>query len=81
MSEKVFKDDDYELTIDQAARIGSSLGKHAAYEEALVFYKAGEIDFWFEWQRPKTMEEWEEFEKVHGKHKDIIEKYGLPDRD
>jgi len=60
--------------------VGISLGLMEAYDEALVLYKAGAIDFWFEWQRPKSLEDWDTFHHIYGSDKELREKYGLPPR-
>lgn len=46
--------------------VGHSFGLYASSSEAIAAYEQGEIDLWIEYQRPKTFEEWEAFEKKHG---------------
>ena len=61
-------DDDFYMTEDdQTAElagidIGIAIGKHETYKEVAAAHAEGKIEFWLEKHRPKTMEEWAEWD-------------------
>ena len=48
--------------------LGSDLAWYDAYEQVKAAYEAGEIELWLEWQHPKSMADWIEWEAKHGDH-------------
>jgi hypothetical protein len=52
----------------EAYALGVSIGHHESSAQARKAYEAGQIELWLEWQHPKTMEEWAEFEALYGDH-------------
>lgn len=46
--------------------IGYSMGMFDTYREAVKARGAGELDLWFAYNRPKTIEEWTAWEAGHG---------------
>lgn len=48
--------------------VGADLGRYEAESEAQRAFDMGEIELWLEHYRPKTIEEWQEYEARHGKH-------------
>lgn len=46
--------------------VGYSSGLYHLSTEAIKAYDNGEIDLWIEYQRPKSTEEWKEFQEKHG---------------
>ena len=48
--------------------LGSAMASYEASEQAQVAYDNGEIELWLDWQRPKSFEEWREWEAEHGDH-------------
>lgn len=46
--------------------VGKSFGAYDTYMEAQRAFDRGEIELWLSFQRPKTSEEWEEWEAEHG---------------
>lgn len=48
--------------------VGESFGAYDTYKEAHRAYQLGEIDLWFAYQKPKTIEEWKEWEQKYGEN-------------
>lgn len=48
-----------------AYEIGDSMGRFRTEVEAIKAYDMGEIDQWIAFVRPKSLEEWDEWEAVH----------------
>lgn len=46
--------------------VGADLGRYESESEAQRAYDMGEIELWLEHCRPKTMEEWVEYEERVG---------------
>jgi len=59
---KELQDSEFNHGID----VGKSLGAYEVEEEAREAYAEGKIEWWIEKVRPKTIEEWEEWEKQNG---------------
>lgn len=59
--------DDFFDTISTkgAYEVGYSTGRYYKESEAIKAYDMGEIDQWIDYVRPKSMEEWEEWEAAH----------------
>lgn len=57
---------DYDMTVDEAYDIGMAVGRYGAEMSATKAFEMGEIDLWVEWVTPKSMEEWDEWEKKYG---------------
>ncbi|MGL4998011.1 MAG: hypothetical protein ACRC5T_03355 [Cetobacterium sp.] len=51
---------------DHGIEVGKDLGAYDTAEEARQMYEDGKIEWWLEKQRPKTHEEWVEWEKENG---------------
>lgn len=46
--------------------VGKDLGAYDTYIEVKEMYEAGKIEWWLEKQRPKTHEEWLDWEAKNG---------------
>lgn len=54
------------ISPEGAYDIGESVGRYKAEEEAAKAFEMGEIELWIEYTTPKTLEEWDEWEKKYG---------------
>lgn len=67
-----FLDDPY---FKHGMEIGSDLGFSNATEEAQTAYDAGEIELWLDFNRPKSMEDWDKWEAEHGPNEKFAERW------
>lgn len=58
--------------------VGESLGRYYAAADAKAAHEAGEIELWIDLQTPKSLENWDIWEKEHGKISQIRKRWGLP---
>lgn len=58
--------------------VGESIGAYATSSEAIRAYEAGEIDLWIEMMRPKSIEEWDIFDKKHGGREAMKKRWATP---
>lgn len=61
--------------------LGKSLGRFGAEVEAIKAHEMGEIDMYIEWVTPKSLEEWDEWEKKYGEDFENRWKYDKGDND
>lgn len=59
--DEIFDDPTFLAGVD----LGKSLGRFGAEVEAVKAYEMGEIDMYIEWITPKSLEEWDEWEKKY----------------
>lgn len=65
----VIDDNDLECENDEESgiHIGMAIGELNALAKAKIAYDSGEFELWAEYSRPKTLEEWKQWEDEYGK--------------
>lgn len=68
--------EEFELDSNQAFDLGYAMAAYELPQEASNAYAKGEIELWLEFNRPKTMEEWEDFHEKHGTSEELHARWG-----
>lgn len=68
--------EEFELSSDQAFDLGYAMAAYEIPQEAKNAFDKGEIELWLEFNRPKTLEEWEAFHAEHGTSKEMHARWG-----
>lgn len=80
MSEAFIKavQDEYESdAFKHGVDVGESIGRYDNAKEAIAAHAAGELELWLEFQRPKTLEDWADWESEHGTLDEARLRWGL----